>query len=44
MIALVDYAVKLTRAPEQTSPADLVPMRAVGLSDLQILTTAVRVG
>jgi uncharacterized peroxidase-related enzyme len=35
--ALVDYAVKLTRAPEQISAADRVPLRAVGLSDLEIL-------
>jgi uncharacterized peroxidase-related enzyme len=35
--ALVDYAVKLTRAPEQTTAADLAPLRAAGLSDLEIL-------
>jgi uncharacterized peroxidase-related enzyme len=33
----VDYAEKLTRAPEQASAADLVPLREVGLSDLEIL-------
>ena len=35
--ALVDYAVKLTRAPELATVADLAPLRAVGLSDLEIL-------
>jgi uncharacterized peroxidase-related enzyme len=35
--ALVDYAVKLTRAPEQISAADALPLRQAGLSDLEIL-------
>jgi uncharacterized peroxidase-related enzyme len=35
--AIVDYSVKLTRAPSQMVPADLQPLRDVGLSDLDIL-------
>src|SRR4051812_41986564 len=35
--AVVDYAVKLTREPEQVSGKDLEPLRRLGLNDLQIL-------
>lgn len=35
--AVVDYAVKLTQAPHQTTAADLKPLRALGLNDLEIL-------
>jgi uncharacterized peroxidase-related enzyme len=35
--ALVDYAAKLTRHPTRMTAADLEPLRAVGLSDLEIL-------
>jgi uncharacterized peroxidase-related enzyme len=35
--AIVDYAVKLTRAPNAMTAADLAPLRAVGLTDLEIL-------
>lgn len=35
--ALVEYAAKLTRHPTKMSAADLEPLRAVGLSDLEIL-------
>jgi uncharacterized peroxidase-related enzyme len=35
--AIVDYAVLLTRDPAGASPADLAPLRAAGLSDLEIL-------
>lgn len=35
--AIVDYAVKLTRTPDLSAAADLSPLRAVGLTDLEIL-------
>lgn len=35
--AIVDYAVKLTLKPTQLTVADLEPLRAVGLSDLELL-------
>ena len=35
--AIVDYAVKLTRAPDAVTPSDLAPLRQVGLSDAEIL-------
>ena len=35
--AIVDYALKLTRAPATASPADIAGLRAVGLDDLGIL-------
>jgi uncharacterized peroxidase-related enzyme len=35
--AIVDYAAKLTRAPQRMTAADLAPLRAVGLTDLEIL-------
>ncbi len=35
--AIVDFSVTLTRAPERLGAADLAPLRAVGLSDLEIL-------
>ena len=35
--AIVDYSVKLTEMPNQTTAADLAPLRAVGLTDLEIL-------
>lgn len=35
--AIVDFAVKLTRTPNQIAPADLATLRSVGLSDLEIL-------
>jgi len=35
--AIVDFSAKLTRAPERLTAADLAPLRAVGLSDLEIL-------
>jgi uncharacterized peroxidase-related enzyme len=35
--AIVDFAAKLTRAPQRMTAADLAPLRAVGLSDLEIL-------
>ena len=35
--ALVDFAAKLTRQATKMSAADLVPMRAAGYSDLEIL-------
>jgi uncharacterized peroxidase-related enzyme len=41
--AIVDYAAKLTRAPADLTAADLEPLRAVGMDDLEIhdLTNAV---
>jgi uncharacterized peroxidase-related enzyme len=41
--AIVDYAVKLTREPAAMTIADLAPLRAVGMDDLEIhdLTNAV---
>jgi len=35
--AIVDYAAKLTRDPAGVTPADAAPLRAQGLSDLEIL-------
>ena len=35
--AIFDYAVKLTRDPAAIGPADAAPLRAQGLSDLEIL-------
>jgi uncharacterized peroxidase-related enzyme len=35
--AIVDYAAKLTRAPSAIGAADAAPLRAAGLSDLEIL-------
>jgi uncharacterized peroxidase-related enzyme len=35
--AIVDYAAKLTRDPAAVTPADAAPLRAQGLSDLEIL-------
>jgi uncharacterized peroxidase-related enzyme len=35
--AILDYAAKLTRDPAAISPADAAPLRAQGLSDLEIL-------
>jgi uncharacterized peroxidase-related enzyme len=35
--ALVEYAAKLTRQPTKMSAADLEPLRAAGLSELEIL-------
>ena len=35
--AIVDYAVKLTRDPNGMTAADLAPLRAVDLTDLEIL-------
>jgi uncharacterized peroxidase-related enzyme len=34
--AIVDYAAKLTRAPAAMTVADLTPLRAVGMDDLEI--------
>lgn len=41
--AIVDYAAKLTRAPAAMTVADLAPLRAAGMDDLEIfdLTNAV---
>ena len=35
--AIIDFAVKLTRTPAEMTPADLAPLRAQGMSDLEIL-------
>ena len=35
--AILDYAAKLTRDPAAIAPADAAPLRAQGLSDLEIL-------
>ena len=35
--AIVDYAAKLTRDPAAITPADAAPLRAQGLTDLEIL-------
>jgi uncharacterized peroxidase-related enzyme len=35
--AIVDYTVKLTRDPEGATAADLAPLRAIGLTDQEIL-------
>jgi uncharacterized peroxidase-related enzyme len=34
--AIVDFAAKLTRTPQSIAPADLKPLRDVGMDDLQI--------
>jgi uncharacterized peroxidase-related enzyme len=34
--AQVDFAAKLTRTPERMVPADLAPLRAAGMTDLEI--------
>jgi uncharacterized peroxidase-related enzyme len=34
--AVVDFAAKLTRSPEMMTQTDLTPLRAVGMSDLEI--------
>ena len=34
--AQVDFAAKLTRTPDQMVPADLAPLRAAGMTDLEI--------
>jgi uncharacterized peroxidase-related enzyme len=34
--AIVDFAARLTRSPQTMTPADLAPLRAVGMDDLQI--------
>ena len=36
-IAILEYAAKLTRDPAAITPADAAPLRAQGLSDLEIL-------
>jgi uncharacterized peroxidase-related enzyme len=43
MRAVVDYAAKLTRSPAAMTTGDLKPLRAAGMSDLEIhdLTNAV---
>ena len=38
--AIADYAVKVTRAPNACSPADIDSLRDVGLSDRDILSLA----
>lgn len=38
--ALADYALKITRAPAEIEPADLVPLREAGLGELAILEAA----
>jgi uncharacterized peroxidase-related enzyme len=38
--AIVDYAVKLTRAPGAVGASDLEPMRVAGLTDTDILHVA----
>ncbi len=38
--AVIDYAVKLTREPDTVTAADLAPLRALGLSDAEILDIA----
>ena len=35
--AVIDFAVKLTREPDKVTAADLAPLRALGLSDGEIL-------
>lgn len=35
--AIVDYALQLTRDPQGLAPADLAPLRQVGLTDAEIL-------
>jgi uncharacterized peroxidase-related enzyme len=35
--AVIDFAVKLTRTPAAMEASDLAPLRAVGMSDLEIL-------
>ena len=34
---MIDYAVKLTRTPAEMDAADLAKLRAVGMSDLEVL-------
>ena len=38
--ALVDYALQVTRAPAEIEPGDLAPLRAAGLSEIEILEAA----
>jgi uncharacterized peroxidase-related enzyme len=38
--ALIDFAAKLTAAPDQLSAADLTPLRSLGLADADILDAA----
>jgi uncharacterized peroxidase-related enzyme len=38
--ALVDFAAKLTRAPDAIAAADLAPLRRLGLADAEILDAA----
>lgn len=38
--ALIDFAAKLTDAPDQLSAADLTPLRSLGLADADILDAA----
>ncbi|MCQ4160792.1 peroxidase-related enzyme [Roseomonas sp. GC11] len=35
--AIVDYSAKMTATPQDTTAADLAPLRAAGLTDLEIL-------
>jgi uncharacterized peroxidase-related enzyme len=35
--AIVDFSVKLTKAPDAITPEDLAPLRVAGFSDLEIL-------
>ena len=37
---MIDFAVKLTREPDGVTAADLTPLRALGLSDGEILDIA----
>lgn len=38
--ALADYAIKVTRAPAEVEPEDLLPLRAAGLNEIAILEAA----
>lgn len=38
--AIADYSLKITRAPGEVEPGDLLPLRAAGLSDRDILDAA----
>ena len=38
--AVIDYAVKLTREPDEVTAADLAPLRRLGLADNEILDIA----
>lgn len=40
----MDYAIKLTRTPHEMTAADLLPLRASGLSDAAIHDAAAVVG